>query len=154
MDYMVMDQIEQVDGRVELTDVVAVKELAFRMGLYALLMFLGDEKNHEAYLEYVNGPREPKKETRKEEKYLVSGVYENDDCFSRIMSAQEIFNMMDKEDCFGVSISVWRINGCWEAPVECQFLGKWVAGGAKDPQRMEIRSYDRGIEAVGYGTEH
>lgn len=91
---------------------------------------------------------------KSEAKYLVCGVYGCDDSeFAEIMDANKIFKMMDMEDCSDVRIDLWKINGRGEALTECQFLGKWVAGGHKDPQRMEIRS-DAGIEAVGYGTEH
>ena len=88
-----------------------------------------------------------------ERKYLVNGVTEDSE-WSEIMSAEQIFSMMDMSDCIDISIDIWRINGYGEALVECQFLGPWVAGGAKDPLRMEIRSADRGVEAVGYGTDH
>lgn len=83
-------------------------------------------------------------------KYLVNGITECGE-WSKIMTAAEIFDMMDMEDCYEVHIDIWKINGYGEALTECGFLGKWMFTG--DPQRMEIRS-DAGIEDVGYGTEH
>ena len=88
-----------------------------------------------------------------EKVYLVNAVSEGEE-WSRIMSADEIFRMMDMDDCYDISIDIWRINGYGEALTECQFLGTWVAGGHKDPLRMEIRSVDKGVEAFGYGTDH
>ena len=84
-------------------------------------------------------------------KFLVNGITEGEE-WSKIMTAAEIFDMMDMEDCYEVHIDIWKINGYGEALTECCFLGKWCFG-PKDPQRMEIRS-DDGIEEVGYGTEH
>ena len=86
-----------------------------------------------------------------EAQFLVIGITEGEE-WSKVMSADEIFQMMDMQDCAQIDIDVWKINGYGEALSECQFLGVW-SFGAKDPLRMEIRSMD-GIEAVGYGTDH
>lgn len=84
--------------------------------------------------------------------FLVNAIGYGAEC-SRIMTAPEIFRMMDMEDCYdGFAIDVWKINGYGQALTECSFLGKWSAD-PHDPQRMEIRSSE-GVEAVGYGTEH
>ena len=85
-------------------------------------------------------------------RFLVVGITEGEE-WSRIMSADEIFAKMDMADCCEEAIDIWKINGYGEALTCCQFLGKWVAGGAEEPQRMEIRS-ENGIEAIGYGEEH
>ena len=86
-----------------------------------------------------------------EARFLVNGVTEDVE-WSRIMSADEIFSMMDMSDCCDIRIDLWKINGYGEALTPCQFLGPWTYG-PKDPLRMEIRS-DDGIVAVGYGTDH
>ena len=85
-----------------------------------------------------------------EAKFLVNAISEGSE-WSKIMTGDEIFRMMDMEDCYDISIDVWKIKGYGEAPVACSFLGKWF--NSKDPQRMEIRS-EHGVEAVGYGVEH
>ena len=86
-----------------------------------------------------------------EVKFLVVAVSEDEE-WSKIMTADEIFAMMDMSDCFDIHINIWRINGFGEALTECCFLGTWCAD-MKDPLRMEIRA-DDGIVAVGYGTDH
>lgn len=83
-------------------------------------------------------------------KYLVNGITEDTE-WSKIMTAAEIFDLMDMSDCYQVDIDIWKINGYGEALTECGFIGKWMFKG--DPQRMEIRAMDGAIE-VGYGTEH
>ena len=86
-------------------------------------------------------------------KYMVQGM-EIDDTeteWVRIMTALEIFRMMDKQDCSDTEICIWKIGEFGEASQECSFLGKWMF--KNDPQRMEIRSFD-GIEDAGYGEEH
>ena len=85
-----------------------------------------------------------------ESKFLVNGITEENE-WSKIMTADEIFQMMDMDDCYNISIDIWKINGYGEALTECHFFGTWSF--AKDPLRMEIRS-ENGTEAVGYGTDH
>lgn len=85
-------------------------------------------------------------------KFLVNELTEGTE-WSRIMTAAEIFQLMDMEDCGDISIDIWKINGYGEALTECGFLGKW-SPWLKDPQRMEIRTLDGQTIEVGYGTEH
>ena len=85
-----------------------------------------------------------------EAKFLVVGITEGEE-WSKIMTADEIFQMMDMSDCYEISIDLWKINGHGEALTECCFLGTW--SNLKEPLRMEIRS-EFGVEAVGYGTDH
>lgn len=86
-------------------------------------------------------------------KFLVNGIYgENCEEFSRIMTENEIFGMMDMEDCVpgGIGIDVWKIGGFGDVPVEMSFHGKWH--DVKDPLKMVI--VGGGERVVGYGTEH
>lgn len=84
-------------------------------------------------------------------KYLVVGVFgEDDEEFSRVMTADEIFGMMDMSDCFPISINVRKIRGYGEAPAECSFCGKWH--DIDDPLKMAI--VGDGEKVVGYGTDH
>jgi len=86
-------------------------------------------------------------------RYLVNGIYgEDDEEFSRVMTENEIFGMMDMADCVpgGIGIDLWKINGFGEAPVEVSFYGKWH--DVKDPLKMVI--VGDGERVVGYGTEH
>lgn len=84
-----------------------------------------------------------------EYKYLVIGITEGEE-WSKVMSAAEIFNMMNTADCYDIEIDVWRINGYGQALSECSFCGKWH--DSKDPQKMVI--IGDGIRETGYGTEH
>ena len=84
-------------------------------------------------------------------KYMVQGMEIDGTEWARIMTALEIFRMMDKQDCSGTEISIWKIGDFGEAPKECFFIGKWMF--KDDPQRMEIKSF-YGIEDAGYGEEH
>lgn len=85
-----------------------------------------------------------------EAKFLVVGITEGEE-WSKIMIADEIFQMMDMSDCYEISIDLWKINGYGEALTDCSFYGAW--SNPKEPLRMEIRS-ENGVEAVGYGTDH
>ena len=87
----------------------------------------------------------------KEAMYLVNCEC-GDEHWARVMSAAEIFQMMDKEDCYPdeLLIDVWRIEGVGEALTECSFCGKWH--DKSDPQKMVI--IGGGQRETGYGTEH
>ena len=86
-------------------------------------------------------------------KYLVIRKWEDEEETSaEIMTAAEIFNYMDMDDCFpcGLCMDIYRINGLWEAPTECSFRGTWH--DPSDPLKMVI--VGGGIREVGYGTDH
>lgn len=83
-------------------------------------------------------------------RFLVNAIDDSGEEWSKIMTAPEIFNMMDMSDCYGIDICVWKINSYSEALSECSFLGCWH--DFKDPLKMEI-IWDGGRE-VGYGTDH
>lgn len=88
-------------------------------------------------------------------KFLVVRHWESDpvdEDTSEIMTAAQIFDYMDMEDCFPEELfmDIWLIKGWGEAPVECSFLGTWH--DPSDPLKMEIR-WDGGC-AIGYGTDH
>lgn len=93
-------------------------------------------------------------------KYLVieySSDFEDprecpDGTYSKIMTAREIFNYMDMDDCFpyDLTLNIWRINGIGEPLTECSFNGTWH--DPSDPLKMSITG--GGIEEIGYGTDH
>ena len=88
-------------------------------------------------------------------KYLVVSRYadEDDSAFdARIMTAAEIFNMMDMADCFPceMEMDISRINGVGMQLTDCSFRGKWH--DPKDPLKMVI--VGGGIRETGYGTDH
>lgn len=94
-------------------------------------------------------------EANKTYKYLVVSLYGDDDTSvedAQVMTAAEIFNIMDMEDCFPCELmmDIYRINGLGLAPSECSFLGK--GHDPKDRQKMAI--VGDGICETGYGTEH
>ena len=91
----------------------------------------------------------------KEYKYLVVTRWEDDpedEEDARVMTAAEIFSMMDNADCFPCELlmDIWRINGYGEALSECQFLGPWHDG--EDPLKMAIVC--EGWREIGYATDH
>ena len=95
----------------------------------------------------------------KKYKYLVthySSEFIDDDCpdgtYSDIMTASQIFNHMDMDDCFpsDYQIDIYRLNGIGLAPSECSFHGTWH--DPSDPLKMVI--VGDGIREVGYGTDH
>ena len=83
-------------------------------------------------------------------KYLVNGLYEDTEMeFSEIMTADEIFKMMDQAGD-NLLIDVWGIYGYGEAFRECSFLRK---GFFKDePNKMCITG--GGHKIFGYGTQN
>ena len=85
----------------------------------------------------------------KENKFLVVGLVEDSE-FSEIMTAHQIFEMMEMEDCYEIHIDIWHIRGYGEALESCSFHGKWH--DHKDPLRMVI--VGDGIREVGYAEEH
>ena len=91
----------------------------------------------------------------KDYQYLVITHWEDDpegETTSRIMSAKQIFDMMDMEDCFPcrLEMDIWRINEIGEALTDCAFFGPWHDG--EDPLKMCI--VGDGIREIGYGTDH
>ena len=90
-------------------------------------------------------------------KYLVIYKIDGELTEPLVRTAQSIFEHMDMEDCYPISIArLWKIDGI--KLTECRFYGTWHNG--KEPLRMEIRAmipatpeqlkpYD-----VGYGTDH
>lgn len=82
--------------------------------------------------------------------FLVNAIDDSDEEWSKVMTAPEIFNMMDMADCYGLLIDVWKINGYGEALSDACFLGTWH--DPSDPLKMELR-WEGGRE-IGYGTDH
>ena len=82
--------------------------------------------------------------------YLVEKrIY--DESYFKIMSANEIFNLMDMEDCYYLEIYLYLlVHGM--PPVPCKFRGIW--DGSDDPLKMVIESATGEIIDVGYGTDH
>lgn len=71
----------------------------------------------------------------------------------KIESAREIFNTMDLDDCYDISINDIRMLDEEEFCEPCEFYGSWH--DPSDPLRMEIRrKRDGEVVAVGYGTDH
>lgn len=83
-------------------------------------------------------------------RFLVIAIDDSGEEWTKIMTADEIFNLMDMADCYGLSIDIWKINGFGEALTECSFLGCWHDGS--DPLKMCI--IGDGVKEVGYGTDH
>ena len=86
-------------------------------------------------------------------KYLVIRKWEDsEETSAEIMTAAEIFNYMDMDDCFPCELymDIYRINGIGIAPTECSFRGTWH--DPSDPLKMVI--VGGGISEVGYGTDH
>ena len=82
--------------------------------------------------------------------YLVVAIDDSDEEWAKVMTAPEIFRMMDMSDCYGIHIDVWKINGYGEALTECSFLNVWH--DFKDPLKMCI--IGDGVKEIGYGTDH
>lgn len=85
-------------------------------------------------------------------RYLMVGEWETEGDDVRLMTADEIFRMMDMADCFPEEFhfDLWRVNGRGEALTECSFAGKWH--DPSDPLKMVI--VGGGEKEVGYGTDH
>lgn len=75
-----------------------------------------------------------------------------DGTVSKIMTAAEIFRLMDMDECFpyDFQIDIWKINGIGEPLTACDFNGTWH--DPSDPLKMEI-VFDGG-RVVGRGTDH
>lgn len=85
-------------------------------------------------------------------KFLVKYNIE-DEYFVMIEAEREIFNRMDLNDCYDITICDLRIAEPSQYLRECSFHGIWHDG--HDPLRMEIRdAYSGEVLAIGYGTDH
>lgn len=75
-----------------------------------------------------------------------------DGTVAKIMTANEIFKLMDMDECFpyDFQIHIWKINGIGEPLTACGFYGTWH--DPSDPLKMVI-SFG-GERVVGYGTDH
>lgn len=82
--------------------------------------------------------------------YLVQQLIDDEESCS-IMTAGQIFDMMDLEDCYDIRIDLFRIRGYSETPEECQFHGKW--SDLRDPQKMWISCGGKILDK-GWGREH
>lgn len=99
-------------------------------------------------------------------KYLVTYEIEGEICEPKIETATEIFNKMDMDDCYDISILDLRLLQKPENRFDvyypaCQFFGTWSCKnpetGKIDPLRMEIRKKFLDTDIVydvGYGTDH
>lgn len=85
-----------------------------------------------------------------QEIYLVQGIMEDEE-FASLMTAKEIFDMMDMDDCYQVRIEIWRLDGIGSEPEKCGFCGTWHDW--KDPLKMKIVCNGETLE-VGWGTDH
>lgn len=86
-----------------------------------------------------------------EHTYIVHTKFE-DMLGVRIMTALEIFNLMDMDDCYDIDIDIYEFTKFGEPPAHRKFLGTWH--NFKDPLRMEITDDDGNVLNVGYGTDH
>ena len=84
------------------------------------------------------------------DKFLVVATDDSDEEWAKVMSARQIFELMDMSDCYGIQIDVWKINGWGQALTECVFYGCWH--DPKDPLKMRI--FGDGVDEIGYGTDH
>ena len=85
--------------------------------------------------------------------YLVCIQWEGEEeQENKIMTAAQIFNMMDMSDCWPIdyTMDIWRIDGVGFQLAECGFRGKWH--DPSDPLKMVINC--NGTQEVGYGTDH
>lgn len=88
-----------------------------------------------------------------ENKYLVTFEIEGELSNAVILSPRQIFDKMDLDDCYDISVvSIYLIkkNG---APVKCVFHG--TRHDLSDPLKMSITSSSgKKIYDYGYGTDH
>ena len=70
----------------------------------------------------------------------------------RVMTALEIFDMMDMDDCYDINIDIYEFTTFGEAPVRRCFRGTWSC--LDDPLRMEITDESGNVINAGYGTDH
>ena len=88
-----------------------------------------------------------------EKKYIVRSRFDMGDCTVDIMSAMEIFDMMDMSDCFDIDIDIYEFGETFgDAPMHRLFRGHW--SHFDDPLRMEITDEEGNVLAVGHGTDH
>lgn len=73
------------------------------------------------------------------------------DISPKIMSAFEIFRMMDLADLYDIEIRVYKIGALNDPPKLCKFRGTWH--DPSDPLKMVIECDGKEI-AEGYGTDH
>ena len=83
--------------------------------------------------------------------FLVNQLIDGEDFSARIMTADEIFDMMDMADCYNIQIRVYILRGFEDKPKLCKFRGTWH--DPSDPLKMVIEYEGKEI-AVGYGTDH
>ena len=93
---------------------------------------------------------EPMAATDEEIDRFLVNAYTDGVQWSKVMTAAELFNMMDMADCSDIDIVVWKINSYTEALSECSFIP--MCWDMADPLKMEIRWNGGGI--IGYGTDH
>lgn len=83
-------------------------------------------------------------------KYLVISL--SDGCSdARIMTATEIFKMMDMDDCYDIHIDIYRIPLFGDFPKRCTFKGTWH--NPDKPLLMEICIRDVVLDR-GWGMDH
>ena len=82
--------------------------------------------------------------------FVVQRIIEGEHVAPKVMSASEIFDMMDMADCYDIQIVIWKFDDFGKEPKRCEFLGVW--SNAKDPLRMVIVCENK--VWVGYGTDH
>ena len=84
-------------------------------------------------------------------RYLVYLSYDGERPDPNVMTAMEVFNLMDMSDCSGARIVSLFLLEPPNDPVPCAFLGKWCCD---DPLCMKIVGPDGDVLDEGYGTDH
>lgn len=87
-------------------------------------------------------------------RFLVVYELEGKETSPHITTANEIFDKMDMDDCYDVSVKYlyWLKEKPFKL-IPCKFYGTWHR--FKDPLLMEIVRTDTGeTMSFGYGTDH
>lgn len=88
---------------------------------------------------------------REPKQYFVNKKIEGE-CYPRVMTAIEIFNLMDMADCYDVEVDIYKVNDFGEPPTPCVFRGTWHDPSI--PLKMVIEDCNGNILDIGSGTDH
>ena len=87
------------------------------------------------------------------DRYLVTYRIEGELVDPQIETARQIFEKIDMNDCYDISINRLYLLNKEKAPTQCYLRGCWH--NPKDPLRMEIRNLVTDeVYSFGYGTDH